>query len=253
MCGRFALTATPEEIEALFAVLEILRFPPLYNIAPTQPILMVASGPPRAPGSNLPDRQAVLVRWGLIPNWAKDPRTLPLLFNVRSETAAEKGTSRAAMRHRRTLVPATGFYEWRRQGKERQAYYLRPRGSTVVAFAGLMETYADPNGSEIDTGAILTTEASADIAFIHNRMPVVVQPRDFSRWLDCRTNEPRDVADILRPAQPDLFEAIPVSDLVNKVTNTAPAVQDRIASPAVTSGQPTAREEVPATAQLKLL
>ena len=195
MCGRFALTATPEEIEALFALMELDDFPPRYNIAPTQPILIVTAGNRPEPGSNLPDRKALLVRWGLIPGWAKDPKDLPLLFNARSETAAEKASFRAALRHRRSLIPASGFYEWRRDGKNgSQAFWIRPKGGGIVAFGGLMETFSEPGGSEIDTAAILTTAASGDIADIHDRMPVVISPEHFSRWLDCRTSEPRDVA-----------------------------------------------------------
>ena len=104
----------------------------------------------------------MLARWGLIPGWTKDPNDLPAHFNARSETAAEKASFKAAMRHRRVLVPASGFYEWRRVGDRRsQAYWVRPRHGGIVAFGGLMETYAEPGGSEIDTAAILTTGASA--------------------------------------------------------------------------------------------
>jgi putative SOS response-associated peptidase YedK len=228
MCGRFALTATPEEVEAMYALLELGIFPPRYNIAPTQPVLTVMAAPPREPGSNLPDRQAVLARWGLIPRWAKNPNDLPLLINARAETVAEKAAFKAAMRHRRALIPASGFYEWRREkGKTGQAYWIRPRRGGLVAFAGLMETWLEPGGSEIDTAAILTTAANDDVAAIHDRMPVVIGPEDFSRWLDCRSNEPRDVADLLRPAEPGLFEAVPVSSAVNKVANMGPELQDR--------------------------
>lgn len=213
----------------MYAMLELGIFPPRYNIAPTQPVLTVIAAPPREPGSNLPDRQAVLARWGLIPGWAKNPNDLPLLFNARSETAAEKAAFRAAMRHRRALIPASGFYEWKREkGRTGQAYWVRPREGGLVAFAGLMETWLEPGGSEIDTAAILTTAANADVAAIHDRMPVVIQPQDFSRWLDCRSNEPRDVADLLSPAEPGFFEAIPVSSAVNKVANTAPEIQERV-------------------------
>ncbi|AZO42509.1 SOS response-associated peptidase [Mesorhizobium sp. M7D.F.Ca.US.005.01.1.1] len=228
MCGRFALTAAPDQTAALLGLAELEDFPARYNIAPTQPILMAIAGPPRTPGSNLPDRQPMLVRWGLIPTWVKDTREFPLLFNARSEGAAEKASFKAAMRHRRALVPASGFYEWRQTGgKKGQPYWIRPRHGGLVAFAGLIETYAEPGGSEMDTGAILTVNANADIAHIHDRMPVVIDPRDFARWLDCRTLEPRDVADLLRPAQLDFFEAIPISDLVNKVANTGPEIQER--------------------------
>lgn len=223
MCGRFGLIQKPDELAELFALLDLEYFPPRYNIAPTQPILMVIAGNPREPGSNLPSRRSLLVRWGLLPGWVKDPKKFPLLFNARSEEAAEKSAFRAAMRHRRTLVPASGFYEWRKDGaRQSQPFWVRPRNGGIVAFGGLMETWSEPGGSEMDTGTILTTEANADLASIHHRMPVVIQPEDFERWLDCRNSEPRDVADLMRPVQADFFEAIPVSDRVNKVTNAGP-------------------------------
>ena len=228
MCGRFALTATPDQTADFLGVPGLDDFPARYNIAPTQPILMALAGVPQAPGSNLPSRQSMLVRWGLIPTWVKDTREFPLLINARSEGAVEKASFRAAMRHRRALVPASGFYEWQQAGgKKGQPYWIRPRHGGLVAFAGLIETYAEPGGSEMDTGAILTVGANAGIAHIHDRMPVVIHPQDFARWLDCRTLEPRDVVDLLQPAQPDFFEAIPVSDLVNKVANTGPEIQER--------------------------
>ncbi|CDX19053.1 conserved hypothetical protein [Mesorhizobium sp. ORS 3324] len=228
MCGRFALTATPDQTAAALGLAELEAFPARYNIAPTQPVLMALAGPPRTPGSNLPDRQSLLVRWGLIPAWVKDTGEFPLLFNARSEGVLEKASFKTAMRHRRALVPASGFYEWQQSGAAKgQPYWIRPRRGGVIAFAGLVETYAEPGGSEMDTGAILTTLANAGIAHIHDRMPVVIDERDFARWLDCRTQEPRDVLDLLRPAEPDFFEAIPVSDLVNKVANTGPEIQER--------------------------
>ena len=229
MCGRFAVDATPDEIASHFALADVEDFPARYNIAPTQPILLVIAGNPREPGSNLPERRSLLVRWGLIPAWAKDPSDLPLMFNARSESAAEKASFRAAMRHRRALIPASGFYEWRRDGKNKsQPYWIRPKGGGIVAFGGLMETFAEPGGSEIDTGAILTTAANDDIAHIHDRMPVVIKPQDFARWLDCRNFEPRDVADLMQPPEQGLFEAIPVSDKVNKVANIGPELQQRV-------------------------
>jgi putative SOS response-associated peptidase YedK len=228
MCGRFALTATPDQTAEFLGVTGLDEFPARYNIAPTQPILMALAGAPQAPGSNLPNRQSMLVRWGLIPTWVKDTREFPLLINARSEGAADKASFRAAMRHRRALVPASGFYEWQQAGgKKGQPYWIRPKHGGLVAFAGLIETYAEPGGSEMDTGAILTVGANAGIAHIHDRMPIVIHPQNFARWLDCRTLEPRDVADLLQPAQPDFFEAIPVSDLVNKVANTGPEIQER--------------------------
>jgi putative SOS response-associated peptidase YedK len=253
MCGRFAFEGTLDDVLAVFAIIDdIAPFPPRYNIAPTDPILMITAGWPRQPGSNLPDRRGVLVRWGLIPGWAKDPKSIPLLINARAESAAEKPAFKAAMRHRRTLVPASGFYEWRRQGKTSQPFWVRPRGGGIVAFAGLMETWHEPGGSEIDTGAILTTGANADVASIHDRMPVVIQPPDFQRWLDCRGQEPRDVADLLRPADPGYFEAVPISDKVNKVSNIGPDLLERVEPAAVTNDEPKAKQKAARGGQMSL-
>ncbi len=229
MCGRFSLTATAKDLAEFFALMEAGDFPARYNIAPTQPILVVMTGDRQTPGSNLPDRKAILVRWGLTPSWVKDPRDFPLLINARSETAAAKASFKTAMRHRRVVIPASGFYEWHRPAKETgdpsQAYWIRPRNGGIVAFAGLMETWSSADGSEVDTGAILTVAANAAIAPIHDRMPVVIKPEDFSRWLDCKTQEPRHVADLLTPVEDDYFEAIAVSDKVNKVANMGPDLQ----------------------------
>lgn len=217
------MAATPEEVAGFLGLIELEGFPARYNIAPTQPILIVVSGDRQRPGSNLPERKALLVRWGFTPGWVKDPRDFPLLINARSETAADKASFRAAMRHRRILIPASGFYEWHRPPKESgepaQAYWIRPKSGRIVAFAGLMETWASADGSEVDTAAILTTKANAAISGIHDRMPVVIAPEDFSRWLDCKTQEPREVVELMRPAGDDFFEAIAVSDRVNKVVN----------------------------------
>jgi putative SOS response-associated peptidase YedK len=235
MCGRFALTVTPEDVEALFGLLEIEGFPPRYNIAPTQPILTVMAGPQPDKGSNLPSRRALLARWGFIPSWLKDTKGFPLLINARSETAAEKAVFRAAMRHRRALVPASGFYEWHRPKDKKaksQAYWVRPRTGGIAAFGALMETWQAADGSEIDTVAILTTAAPPLFAAIHDRMPLTIAPEHFAEWLDCKTREPREVAHLMQPPQDGYYEAIHVSDLVNKVANTGPEVQQAV-EPAV--------------------
>lgn len=222
MCGRFSLTASPQEVAAVLGLDELESFPPRYNIAPTQPVLMCVTGP--AGG-----RVGVLVRWGLVPSWVKDPRQFTLLLNARAETAAEKPAFRAAMRHRRALVPASGFYEWRRpEGPKgpKQAFWIRPADGGLVTFGGLMETWHSADGSEIDSGAILTTSANALIGQIHDRMPVVIRPQDHARWLDCVNFEPREMADLLAPVEEEFFEAIPVGDRVNRVANSGPDVQE---------------------------
>lgn len=229
MCGRFSLIASPEDLAEFFAVLELEKFPERYNIAPTQPIMVIVDGPTSSEGSNLPQRRALLVRWGFTPTWVKDPKDFPLLINARSETAIGKASFKAAMRHRRVLIPASGFYEWKRPPKgskeKSQAYWVRPRNRKIVAFAGLMETWSSPDGSEVDTAAVLTTAANNTLSPVHHRMPVVIDQEDFGRWLDCKTQEPRHVTDLMVPADKNFFEVIAVSDAVNKVANMGPEVQ----------------------------
>ena len=258
MCGRYALQATPEQVREMLGLLELEDFPARFNIAPTQPILVVIAGEGQERGSNRPNRRALLVRWGFTPSWVKDPKEFPLLINARAETAVGKASFRAAMRHRRVLVPASGFYEWHRPPKDSrqksQAYWVRPRHGGVVAFAGLMETWSSADGSEVDTAAILTVPANRAIAAIHDRMPVVIAPADFSRWLDCKTQEPREVADLLRPVQEDFFEAVAVSDRVNKVANMGADLQTPVAAePPPKRGPPEKPPEKPDNGQLSLL
>jgi putative SOS response-associated peptidase YedK len=254
MCVRFALTATAEELIEAFGLLEAEEFPARFNIAPTQPILVVIAGDRQRPGSNMPERKALLIRWGLTPSWVKDPRDFTLLINARAETAIGKASFKAAMRHRRILIPASGFYEWHRPPKESgepsQPYWIRPKNGGIVAFAGLMETWSSADGSEVDTGAILTTKANSVISGIHDRIPVVIQPEDFTRWLDCRTQEPRDVADLMVPASDGYLEAIAVSDRVNKVANTGPDLQVPVSARPAPEAKP--KEEPPAGDQLSL-
>ncbi|WP_407061649.1 SOS response-associated peptidase [Aureimonas sp. SK2] len=227
MCGRFALTATPDAVRDAFDLDAVDPFPPRYNIAPTQPVLHVALFPARG-GLR---REARLGRWGLIPGWAKDPAHLPLLFNARAETAAERQSFRGAMRHRRCLVPATGFYEWRRaEGAKPEPFLVRPAGGAVAAFAGLHETFLASDGSEIDTLTILTAPAGPRLSAIHARAPVVVSPDAFERWLDVGGRPPAAVADLLHAGLTDAWEALPVSTRVNAVANMGPEVQERAAA-----------------------
>jgi putative SOS response-associated peptidase YedK len=265
MCGRFALIADAKTVVELFSVLDVVPFPPRYNIAPTQPVLVVRAAARSDAASNRPEREAVLARWGLLPGWLKELKGFPTLINARSETAAEKPAFRAAMRHRRVLFPVSGFYEWKRDDKDKplQAYWVKPKRGQVAAFAGLMETWMGADGSEIDTACILTTEAKGPIASVHDRMPVLIQPEDFARWLDCRTQEPRDVTDLMAGASDDYAVPVPVSNAVNKVANTGPDLIEAVAehpdAPAAPPAQsPVNKRAKPAdgnapTNQMKLL
>src|SRR5258707_7389795 len=152
MCGRYIITTDPEAIRALFGYPDLPNFPPRYNIAPTQPvpIVRVVEG----------ERRFALVRWGLIPPWVKDPRTFSLVINARGETVNEKPAFKNAMKRRRCLFPADGFYEWRVEGRGRRPFFIRLKSGEPMALAGLWETWMGPNGEEMETAAIITTRAN---------------------------------------------------------------------------------------------
>jgi putative SOS response-associated peptidase YedK len=152
MCGRYAIISAPEALRRLFGYQEMPNFPARYNVAPTQPIPIVR----RQDGK----RCFALVRWGLLPAWVKDPRTFSLLINARCEAATDKPAFRAAMRRRRCLIPADGFYAWKATGKTKSPYYIRLKSGEPMAFAGLWETWTGPNGEEMESAAIITTAAN---------------------------------------------------------------------------------------------
>jgi putative SOS response-associated peptidase YedK len=216
MCGRYTLVSAPEAIRALFRYAEQPNFPPRYNIAPAQPIAIVRLADGR--------RQFALVRWGLLPSWVKDPRSFSLLINARGETVRDKPAFRAAMRRRRCLVPADGFYEWKQAGGGKQPYYIRLATGGPLAFAGLWETWTGPNGEEIETAAIVTTAANRQLAAIHDRMPVIVSPDAFDLWLDCANVDAETAAALIAPAREGLLELNLVSAAVNRTANDSPAL-----------------------------
>jgi putative SOS response-associated peptidase YedK len=212
MCGRYVITSSPAAIRALFGYPEQPNFPPRYNVAPTQPIPIVRLDDGK--------RQFVLMRWGLIPSWVKDPKTFSLLINARSDSVLGKPAFRSAMRRRRCLIPADGFYEWKELGGRRQPYFVRlQKSGGPFAFAGLWETWTGPNGEELDTAAIVTTNANSRLAAIHPRLPVIVPPEAFDLWLDCAKVEATIAAALLMPARDDLLEAYEISTAVNRVAN----------------------------------
>ncbi len=221
MCSRYSLTSPPEAVRKLFGAERIDDFPPRYNIAPTQPVLMAAQSGKGAP-------EVRLVRWGLIPSWVKDPREFATLINARSETAAEKPSFRAAMRHRRCLVPADGFYEWTGRPGAKQPHLIRLKAAGPFAFAGIYENWMGADGSEIETMAILTTAASAEMAAIHDRMPVILDKKDFELWLDCRSGTADFVLDLLKPSAEGTLAFVKVSPKLNNPRNEGPELQQPI-------------------------
>ncbi|MGH6924806.1 MAG: SOS response-associated peptidase [Propylenella sp.] len=213
MCGRYTLIANAEAIRLIFQLpaFDERLVAQRYNIAPTQPIVVVRHGPK--------GRELLPARWGLIPWWAKDPKTLPLMINARAESVAEKPAYRDAFKYRRCLVPASGFYEWqKRERGPKQPYAVQPADRAPIAFAGLWETWHGPDGSEIDSAVIVVTDANQLLMPIHDRMPVVLEPNDYATWLSQNT-PPEEAAALLKPAREDLFTLTPVSTRVNSADN----------------------------------
>jgi putative SOS response-associated peptidase YedK len=202
MCGRYALHASPEVVALQFGLASVPAFAPRYNIAPAAPVLVV-----RTDG-------AAMLKWGLVPRWARDPSMGARLNNARAETVAEKPSFREAFRRRRCLIPASGFYEWKLEGKLKQPYYIHPAAGELLAFAGLWERWEGPGGA-LETCAIITTEPNAVMAPIHERMPVIVAPADYGRWL-------AGADGLLRPCPPEAIAAHPVSRAVNRAANDGP-------------------------------
>lgn len=208
MVGRFALTASPDDVASRFALAAIDAFPPRPLILPTQPVMVVLAGSEGRAEAFRPGRAALLVRWGLIPGWFRGEEQLPALFNARAETVHDNAAFRGALRHRRCLVPASALFRRIEPAQDRAAATPKRRQAggvrrltigeaPVFAMAGLMETYLAPDGSEIDTAALLTAPAQEPDRAVVDRLPVVIAPQDFDRWLDCRGYGPGDIADLL--------------------------------------------------------
>jgi putative SOS response-associated peptidase YedK len=211
MCGRFSLHQIAARLAEVFDVPEP-NWTPRYNIAPTQPVLAVGLTVGQHGGDSA--RAARLLRWGLIPSWAKEETIGSKLINARSETVAEKPSFRSAFKQRRCLILADGFYEWKRMPSKKQPYYFQRTDQEPFAFAGLWEHW-HREGLTIDSCTILTTEANALLQPIHDRMPVILSPEDYDRWLDPGT-PPVELQTLLRPADPDAMQTYPVSPLVNR-------------------------------------
>ena len=212
MCGRFAITSPPEALRRIFGYAEQPNFPPRHNIAPTQPVpvVIVANG----------GRHFELMRWGLIPSWVKDPRKFSLLINARAETVVERPAFKNAIRRRRCLIPADGYYEWRAvAGSRKQPFFVYRRDRRPLGLAGLAETWIGPHGEELDTVAIVTAPAGRELSVLHSRVPVTIEPDDFERWLDCREDSAEPVMSLLVPPREGTFAWHEVSTRVNHVDN----------------------------------
>jgi putative SOS response-associated peptidase YedK len=211
MCGRFVITSPPEALRQVFGYIEQPNFPPRHNIAPTQPIpvVIIENGV----------RHFRLMRWGLLPAWVKDVRKFTLLINARAETVNEKPAFKNAMKRRRCLIPADGYYEWQASETRKRPHFIHRRDGGPIGLAGLAETWIGPNGEELDTVAIVTAPASADLAVLHPRVPVTIAPADFERWLDCNACDAETAMMLLTAPEAGEFAWHEISTRVNRVAN----------------------------------
>jgi len=214
MCGRFTLSQSAEAIASTFQLSTVPELAPRYNIAPTQPIATILLEGDR--------RQFQMLRWGLIPSWAKDASMGAKLINARAETVAEKPAFRSAFRRRRCLVVADGFYEWQPQKGKKQPFYFRLQDGQPFAFAGLWETWQAPDGEKIDSCTLLTTAANSLLRSVHDRMPVILKPEDYNQWLDPQIQKPEQLQPLLQPYSSEAMVAYPVSTNVNNPSNDLP-------------------------------
>jgi putative SOS response-associated peptidase YedK len=211
MCGRFTLTASPAEPTDFFGLAGVPPFEPHYNIAPTQTVFAVR----RDPDGN---REPVWLRWGLVPSWADELKIGYRLINAHSETAPTKPAFRSAFRKRRCLIAASGFYEWQKTGAKKQPYYIRTRDGRPFAFAGLWESWKRGE-NPVESCTILTTAANDLMRPLHDRMPVILDVKDYDRWLDPAAQDPKDLAPLLVPYHGGDLAAYPVSTQVNSPRN----------------------------------
>jgi putative SOS response-associated peptidase YedK len=215
MCGRFTLTTPMPVLAELFLFAEAAAPGPRYNIAPTQTVATV-----RAP-SGIDKRELAFLRWGLVPSWADDPAIGNRLINARSVTAASKPSFRSAFKHRRCLVLADGFYEWQKLGNRKQPHYFRLRDGKPFAFAGLWERW-EKGGEPVETCTILTTEANEVLRPVHERMPVILEAKDYDLWLDPAPQKPELLQALLRPNPAGEMTSYPVSPVVNNPGKDTP-------------------------------
>jgi len=214
MCGRYQLSRRKQIIEEHFdAVSGEEDWGPRYNIAPTQPVPVVRQNPKE------PVRELSLVRWGLIPSWAKDPSAAARMINARSETVAAKPAFRDALRFRRCLVPADGFYEWAQTGKTKQPYCFEVNNGQLFAFAGIWDRWRDAGAKIVETCSILTTTPNAVTSAVHDRMPVILDPDAYDLWLDPGMRDAAAASGLLRPFDARLMRCYPVSTRINHVAN----------------------------------
>lgn len=214
MCGRYTLTVDANGLLEHFGLFNNRMVPlqPRYNIAPTQPIAVVRE----VVKQGRAERELAHVVWGLIPSWAKDVSIGSKMINARSETVREKPAFRHAFRRRRCLVPADGFYEWKALGRKKQPYWIHHPDRKILAMAGIWEMWQNADGSELESCAILTTTANEKMRELHERMPVILRPEDYARWLGTLEQDAEKLVDLLRPCPESWLDMWPVSAEVSR-------------------------------------
>jgi putative SOS response-associated peptidase YedK len=223
MCGRYRLSRRKQIVEEYFdCVSEEEDWAPRYNIAPTQPIPVIRQH------SKEPVRELSLVRWGLIPSWAKDSSSAARMINARSETASMKPAFRDAFKFRRCLIPADGFYEWMRTGKAKQPFCFEVNDGQLFAFAGIWDRWKDPSGNWMKTCSILTTTPNTVTSVVHDRMPVILDPDGYDVWLDPGMTKVEAAAELLKPYEAQRMRGFPISTRINHVANDDEACSRRI-------------------------
>lgn len=216
MCGRFTLTVNPADLQENFQNYSFpQQFAPRFNIAPTQPVLAIP---------NDDQNTADFFVWGLIPMWAKDPGIGNRMINARGETLEEKPAFRGSLKYKRCLILADGFYEWKSSpGKKvKTPFFIHMKDRKPFAFAGLWDSWNSPDGSQIKSCTIITTQPNELTSIIHDRMPVILHPRDYAKWLDPSAQTPEQLKPLLKPFPAEMMNAYPVSTLVNTPANDIP-------------------------------
>lgn len=222
MCGRYVLTADTDTLQMAFDLTTVPEtMPPRFNIAPSQPVAVITNDDPQT---------LTYFQWGLIPSWAKDPKIGYKMINARSETVAEKPAFRAAFRRRRCLIPANGFFEWQKRDGGKVPKFIHMQDNSVFAFAGLWEVWYSPEGDELRTTTILTTDANDLVAPIHDRMPVILERRDYQRWLAPDEQKADALTPLLKPFDPGKMATYTVSTFVNSPANDTPEAIEPVAS-----------------------
>jgi len=215
MCGRFVSNIPADVLKEIFSLIEVPQLEPRYNVTPTQNVAVV-----RSDGDH---NRIDLLKWGFVPSWSKDLSFGSHMINARCETITEKQAFRHAIKYRRCIIPTSGFFEWEHSGSKKQPYYIQMADQSPLCLAGIWEAWKTPDGSQIETFAILTTSANKLVAPLHDRMPVIIHPDNFPLWLSKNMHDPEQLQQLFIPFQASGMAAYKVPELVNNPRFDSPA------------------------------